>query len=232
MVSMLKILLYGSAGERKILEEALQKSLKENKISFNIHYLSNSQQFMKKYLFNRDYRLIVACMDGSTSYIIKGDGSKAGSYVVTGTMSFPPTPEEIDDELMRNPELASFYSSGEYTVTHLGFTHKIPYEEIDYIQRDNKKTIMHLTNGDKEIISKGIGKVNTEINKKYFAQCCIGVIVNTRNVNKIHRYGNDSRVIEFKSGTKVLMTKGYFKKFTEAYSMSVSRLAGLRTLDD
>jgi len=28
------------------------------------------------------------------------------------------------------------------------------------------------------------------------------------------------------------MTEGYFKKFAETYSMSVSRLADLKTLDD
>ncbi|WP_312699486.1 LytTR family DNA-binding domain-containing protein [Sedimentibacter sp.] len=229
---MLKILLYGSAREREILEEALQKVLKKNEISFNFRYLSNPQQLMKNYLFNRNYRLIVACMNGSTSYVIKGDNNKPGSYVVKGTMSFPPTPEEIDEKLMRNPELASFYSSGEYTVTHRGLTRKIPYEEIDYIKRDNNTTIIHLTNGDKEIISKNIGKVNTEINRKYFVKCCIGVIVNTRNIHKIHRSGNDTRIIEFKSGSKVIMTRGYFDKFLKAYSMSVSRLADLKTLDD
>lgn len=229
---MLKILLYGNAQERKILEEALQKPLKENRISFDIHYSSNPQQLMENYLFNRYYRLIVACLDGSTAYVIKGDGRRHDYYIAKGTISFPPTPEEIDEKLMRNPELSSFYSSGEYTVTHRGFTRKIPYEEIDYIQRDNTKTIMHLTKVDRVIISKGIGKVNDEINRKYFVKCCIGVIVNTRNIHKIHRSGNDSRVIEFKSGARVLMTEGYFKKFADAYSMSVSKLADLKTLDD
>ncbi|WP_313163534.1 LytTR family DNA-binding domain-containing protein [Sedimentibacter sp.] len=228
---MLKILLYGSTQERKILEDALQKPLRGKNISFDIHYLSNPQQLMKNYLLNSSYRLIVACLDGSTSYVIK-DGCMPVSHVVTGTMSFPPTPEEIDEKLMRNPELASFYSHGEYTVTHRGLTHKIPYEEIDYLQSDNKKTIMHLTNGDTEIIQKGIGKVNAEINRKYFAKCCIGVIVNTRNIRKIHRLEKSSRIIELKSGAKVIMTEGYFKKFTDAYSMSVSKLADLKTLDD
>ncbi len=229
---MLKILLYGSARERKILEEALQKPLEENKISFSFRYLSNPQELMENYLFNRYYRLIVACLDGCTAYVIKGNGSKHDYYIAKGTMSFPPTSEEINEKLMRNPELAGFYSSGEYTVVHRGLTRKIPYEEIDYIRSDDKKTIMYLTNGDKEIISKNIGKVNDEINRRYFAKCCIGVIVNTRNIHKIHRSEKNSRVIEFKSGAKVLMTEGYFERFAEAYSMSVSRLADLKALDD
>jgi len=228
---MLKILLYGSAREHKILEEALQKPLKENKISFNFQYLSNPQQLMKNYLLNSSYRLIVAYLEGSTTYVIK-DGCMPVSHIITGIMDFPPTPEEIDEKLIRNPELASFYSPGEYTVTHRNFTRKIHYEEIDYIQSDNKKTIMHLTNGDREIISKNIGKVNAEINRKYFVKCCMGVIVNTRNIRKIHHSGKNSRVIELKSGARVVMTEGYFKKFAEAYSMSVSKLADLKALDD
>ncbi len=228
---MLKILLYGSAEERKILEEALQMPLKKNNISFNIHYLSNPQQLMKNYLLNSSYRLIVACLDGITSYVIKGD-SNTVSHIITGIMSFPPTPDEIDEKLMRNQELASFYSSGEYIATHRGFTRKIPYEEIDYIRSDNKKTIIHLTNGDTEIISKNMGKVNDEINRRYFVKCCIGVIVNTRNIRKIHRSEKSSRIIELKSGARVIMTEGYFNKFAQAYSMSVSKLADLKALDD
>ena len=229
---MLKILLYGSAEERQVLEDALQKPLKENEISFNIRYLSNPQQLMKNYMLNRHYKLIVACMDGRTSYVIKGDSNKPDSYIAKGTMSFPPTHEEIDENLMRNPELASFYSSGEYTVTHSGFKRKISYEEIDYIQADNKKTILYLTNGDKEIISKNMGKVNSEINRKYFVKCCTGIIVNTRNIRKIHRSEEKSRIIELKSGARVIMTKIYFDNFLKVYSMSVSRLANLKTLDD
>ncbi len=228
---MLKILLYGNAEERKILEEALQKPLKENKISFDIHYLSNPRQLMKNYLFNSSYRLIVVCMDGSTAYVIKGDNMPA-SHIVTGTMSFPPSTEEIDERLMRNPELASFYSPGEYTLTQQDSTRKIPYEEIDYLQKDNKKTIMFLTNGDKEIISKNISKVITEIDRKYFAKCCSGVIVNTRNIYKIHRSGKTGRIIEFKSGSKVVMAEGYYNNFREVYSMLVPRLADLKALED
>ena len=228
---MLKILLYGSAEERKILEEALQKPLREKNISLDIHYLSNPQQLMKNYLLNSSYRLIVACLDGITSYVIKGD-SNTVSHIITGIMSFPPTPDEIDEKLMRNQELASFYSSGEYIATHRGFTRKIPYEEIDYIRSDNKKTIIHLTNGDTEIISKNMGKVNDEINRRYFVKCCIGVIVNTRNIRKIHRSEKSSRIIELKSGARVIMTEGYFNKFAQAYSMSVSKLADLKALDD
>ncbi len=39
-------------------------------------------------------------LDGSTAYVIKGGGSKHDYYIAKGTMSFPPTPEEIDEELM------------------------------------------------------------------------------------------------------------------------------------
>ncbi|NYB74315.1 LytTR family transcriptional regulator [Sedimentibacter hydroxybenzoicus DSM 7310] len=148
-------------------------------------------------MLNRHYKLIVACMDGRTSYVIKGDINKPDSYIAKGTMSVPPT-----------------------------------HEEIDYIQRYNRKTMMFLTSGDKEIIPKGIEKVDNEINRKYFVKCCTGVIVNTRNIRKIHRSEEKSRIIELKSGAKVIMTKVYFDNFLKAYSMSVSRLANLKTLED
>lgn len=130
MMFMLKILLSGSAEERKILEEALLRPLNEYKISFNIHNLSDPEKFKRSYLFNDDYHLIVMCLDGSTKYIFKGCCGSPLLYIITGIMSFPPTPEEIDEKLMRNRELASFFSPGEYTVTHHGCTRKISYEDI------------------------------------------------------------------------------------------------------
>lgn len=228
---MLKILLYGNAAERKILEEALLPHLKENNISFDIHHLSDSQKFAKNYLFNSDYRLTVAYLEGVTTYIIRSCSDMPLPYVITGSMSFPPAPEEIDEKIIRNRELASFFSPGEFTVTHRNFTRKIPYEDIDYIQSDNKKTIIHLSNGDTETVSKNIGKVKAEINRKYFVKCCLGYIVNTRNIRKIHRSGRDYKVLELKSGAKVTLTNTYFDKFAEAYSLSISRLASLKILD-
>ena len=229
---MLKILLSGSAKEQKILEEALLQPLNEYNISFNIHHLSNPEKFKRSCLFNDDYNLIVMCLDGSTKYIFKGCSGSPLLYVVTGTMSFPPSPEEIDEKLMRNRELASFFSPGEYTVTHHNYTRKIPYEDIDYIQSDNKKTIMHLTNGETETISKNIGKVVSEINREYFAKSSTGLIVNTLNVYKIHNSARDYRIVELKSGAKVTLNSIYFNKFRDAYALSVSRVASLKVLDE
>lgn len=227
---MLKILLYGSAAEQKILEEALKRPLEEYKISFKIKYLSSLQQLMKNHLLNNGCSLIVACMEGSTVYVIKGNGPD--SDIITGTMGFPPTPEEIDDRLMKNPELARFYSSGEYTLTEQGRTRKIPYEDIDYIKSNNKKTIIYLTNGNTETISKNIDEVEAEINRKYFAKCCLGHVVNTRNIYKIHAWDKNSKVLELKSGAEVVLSSVYFDKLRGIYKMAVSRDANLKNLDD
>jgi len=232
MVFMLKILLSGNAEERKILEEVLLRSLNEYKISFNISNLSDPEKFKRSCLFNDDYNLIVMCLDGSTKYIFKGYSGSPLLYVVTGIMSFPPTAEEIDEKLIRNRELASFFSPGEYTVTHHGYTRKIPYENIDYIRSDNKKTVLHLSNGETETVSKNIGKVASEINREYFAKSSPGLIVNTRNIYRIHNSSRDYKIIELKSGAKVELNSIYFEKFRDAYSLSVSRLASLKVLDE
>lgn len=232
MMLVLKILLFGNAEERKILEEALLQPLKEYKITFDIHNLSNPQKFMKNYLFKNDYHLIVMCSDGNTKYIFKSRGDTPLIHVVTGIMSFPPTAEEIDDKLIRNPELASFFSPGEYTVTHRDCTRKIPYMDIDYIQRDNDKTIIHLTNGETETTSKNIGKVMLEINREYFAKSSPGLFVNTRNICKIHNSCQHYKTVELKSGARVELKSIYFDKFRDTYSLSVARLASLKVLDD
>ena len=77
---------------------------------------------------------------------------------------------------LKNTMIAILYRScvhAENIVVRQCTERKIPYEEIDYIQRDNKKTIMHLTNRDREVISRGMGNVNDDINRKYFVKYCI-----------------------------------------------------------
>lgn len=229
---MLKILIYGNAEERKTLEEALSKSLKENKFSFDIHHLSDSQKFIKNYLFNSNYQLIVAALGDSTKYIIKSCSGMPLPRVITGHISFPPTPEEIDEKLIRNDELASFFSPGEYTVTHRNATRKIPYEDIEYIQSEIGKSVIHLTNGDTETVSKSTNKVLKEINRKYFTRCCLGFAVNTHNVRKIHHSGKNAKVLELKSGAKIILTRTYLDKFAAACSLSFPGGSDLKTLDD
>lgn len=105
---MLKILLYGNAEERKTIKEALTKQLEENNISFEFHGISDLDEYVKNYMFNSDYPLKVIRLDGHTKYTIEKAGSP--TFGVLGSLSFPPTSEEIDKKFIRNDVLAGFFS--------------------------------------------------------------------------------------------------------------------------
>ncbi len=229
---MLKIALYGRLKDQKIIRDALTSPLMENNISFEFHDASNSPEFIKSYLFDNDFKLFIACIDNMTSYIIRSYSDANDSHLIFGSMSFPPTPDEIKEKLLKNHDLSGTCPHGEYIIkTKL----KIRHEDIEYINAENGKTIIHLKNGDTETVSKRMSNVANELNGKHFVRCSNGYMVNVFNVRKIHKVSKDTSKIELVSGAEIPLARSYTNVFFEAYSLSIpefDRLARLKMLDE
>ncbi len=232
---MLKIALYGRLTDQKIIRDALTSPLMENDISFEFHDASNSPEFIKNYLFDDSFRLYIACINNETSYIIRSYSDRHSSHLIFGSMSFPPTSDEINEKLLKNHELSGTCPHREYIIKKHNNELKILHENIEYISTENDKTVIHLKNGDTETVSKRMGKVGKELNGKYFVRCCNGYMVNVFNVHKIHKVNKDTSKIELVSGAMIPLTRASTNVFFEAYSMSVPEingLAGLKMLDE
>lgn len=232
---MLKIALYGRLKDQKIIRDILTSPLMENNISFEFYDASNSPEFIKKYLFDNDFRLFIACLDNKTSYIIRSYSDANDSHLIFGSMSFPPTPDEINEELLKNHDLSGTCPHGEYIIKKSNTKLKILHEDIEYINAENGKTIIHFKSGDTETVSKRMSNVANELNRKYFVKCSNGFMVNVFNVRKIHKVSKDTSKIELVSGAEIPLAKSYTNMFFEAYSLSVpefDRLARLKMLDE
>lgn len=232
---MLKIALYGRLIDQKIIRDALTSPLMENNISFEFHDASNSSKFIKNYLFNNGFRLFIACINNETSYIIRGYSDPHSSHLIFGSMSFPPTLDEINEKLLKNHDLSSTCPHREYIIKKNNTELKILHEDIEYISTENDKTVIHLKNGDTETVSKRIGNVGKELNGKYFVRCHKGYMVNVFNVHKIHKINKGTSKIELVSGATIPLARANTNVFFEAYSMSVpgiNRLARLKMLDE
>lgn len=66
-----KIALYGDAEKRKQIENVLFKYLNKNDIPFEIHNVSDSEQFLREFLLKNDYRLFMISEKGTVSYLLK-----------------------------------------------------------------------------------------------------------------------------------------------------------------
>ncbi len=232
---MLKIALYGKLTDQKIIRKALTSPLMENNISFEFYNASNSPKFIKDYLFDSDFKLYIACINNETSYIIRSYSDTNNSHLIFGSMSFPPTLDEINEELIKNHDLSGICPHGEYTLKKYNTELKILHEDIEYINAENGKTIIHLKNGGTETIPKRMSSIIKELNRKYFVRCANGYMVNVFNVHKIHRVNKETSEIEMLSGTKIPLSRSYTNVFFEAYSLSVpeiNRLARLKMLDE
>jgi hypothetical protein len=220
---MLKTAIFGSPKDQEAIKNTLIPFFEGNNISFEFHDASNSIKFMNTYLFNNTFKIIITCLRDKTSYIIKSYGNHNVSRFIFGSMSFPPTLEEINKNLFKNHDLSSTCPYKEYIIKKHNKSRKILHEDIEYLQAEKNKTIIHLKNGDTETISKHMGKVANELNINYFVKCCSGYMVNIYNMNKIYKVSKYSYKLELKSGEKIPVSYKNIDEFYKILSLSSSK---------
>lgn len=230
---MLKIVLYSNITERKIIEKVLSQALKGNNISFKIHYTNNASRFMKDYFPDSSFKLFIACVDGSIIYMIRSQASPEASRITSGSIGFPPTPSEINKNLLRNYELSNVCPHRVYHANDGESSCEILHEDIEYIKFEKNKSVIYLKNGRAETIPKGIKAVLSELNGKYFVKCCMGYVVNIFNIRKIYYYTRSRlNMLELMSGAKIPQSKSGNDRFLNSYLLSFPEYASLKILDD
>ena len=66
-----KIALHGSAKKLTQIEDVLTKLFNKNNIPFEIHLISDSEQFLREFLIKNDFRLFMVSEKGTVSYMMK-----------------------------------------------------------------------------------------------------------------------------------------------------------------
>lgn len=218
---MIKIALLGNVEKRKQMESVLSQCLDEKNVICKIYHSSNSLQFMKDYYYNSDIRLCLLCYEGTITYIIKvyTNFNPKLSHCSRGTLKFPLTHENVNMHLLRKLLLPKVCPYGAYTVKRRKTTRRILHENIEYINREKNISIIHLNDGDKETTSKSTALIAKELNKKYFARCGKGYVVNIFNIDRI---SDDFKIITLKSGAKIPMTRSGKKEFLKSLSLTIT----------
>ena len=124
--------------------------------------------------------------------------------------------EDIQKNLVESVQicLKMFNKNNSYRYIYKNIEYTIPYNEINYIQRDGRRTkIVSLKDNYYQNISINMIK---ELLPKYFIVSSKGILINIRNVDKIDWSNN---LVYFKDKTKSYVVSKSHKKEIELYDL-------------
>lgn len=122
--------------------------------------------------------------------------------------------EDIQKNLVESVQICirMFNKNNSYRYVYKNIEYTVPYNEINYIQREGRRTrIVTSKNDYYQNISVNIIK---ELLPKYFIISSKGVLINMRNVDKIDWSNN---LVYFKDGNKAYIVSKSHKKEIESY---------------
>lgn len=218
---MLKIALHCDAQSRKKFEPIISEYFTEKTIPFEIFHVGSASKFLSNYFFQSEFQLLFIYKDKSLSYIMKTyhNFDKNYMHLVSGVLELPLRLESIEKALFGNIENTYSCPYGVYVISNRTFFQSILHEDIEYIRRENNKSIIYMRNGETAETSKNINTIKKELNEKYFVKCCKGYLVNTFNIKKANK---DTQSIELKSGARIPLTKRNFQEFLRTYIFSMN----------
>lgn len=224
---MLNIALYCDIQEKNEIRTALTEYLNGKNIDFKIYRVESAAGFLSKYFSLKEFQLLLMCSDNSLLYIMKTcyNYEKKYMHTVSGVLELPLTQDAIS-ELLDSTEHTHRCPYGVYNASSRAVFRRIPHEDIEYIKREEGKSVIHLTNGETEEIRSSVKRIEDELHAKYFVKCCKGYIVNIFNIKKVQK---SDRYIEMKSGAIIPLSQKNFQHFLKTYIFSMS---GIKIWDD
>lgn len=120
---------------------------------------------------------------------------------------------DIDDDIKENIDISLrvLNQTGSYKFTYKNIGYNIPYSDIDYIQREDRRTKI-VTRKETYYRNISINDIKKEL-PAYFVISLKGTLVNTKNIFKIDW---NSCIVYFKDGNSgYLVSRNHKKEFGE-----------------
>ncbi|WP_312699487.1 LytTR family DNA-binding domain-containing protein [Sedimentibacter sp.] len=216
-----KIALYGSYKKLNQIEDVLSRYLNENDIPFEIHRISDSEQFLREFLPKDDYRLFMVCEKGGVSYMLKiyNNFDRQTSRYAYGKLKFPLTQKELSDQMLEAVKTSHTCPYNVYAAQNAKMSRLIQHEDIECIYKEGKKSIFYLQSGETMEVSDSLSRIYTELDTNYFIKCSKGVIVNFFNIEQV---SDDYKTILTKSGVEIPMSRLGQKNYFKSLSLSIT----------
>lgn len=212
---MIKIVICGNKKEIKQIEDILVQCLKEISDPIEIYHVSSPLYLMRDYLSEMSYKLFIISSKDSITYMVNAytNFDLGISRYIAGEIKFPLTCKKINKSLAEKIKSSWTCPYGSYILRRKGELQRILHEEIEYIHREKKKSIIYLSNGESEPIAKSTTKIAKELDKSHFIKCSKGYIVNFFNIDKIDM---SRKVVRMKCGAEIPISSRGLREFLKA----------------
>ncbi|WP_312811588.1 LytTR family DNA-binding domain-containing protein [Sedimentibacter sp.] len=216
-----KIALHGSAKKLTQIEGVLTKLFNKNNIPFEIHLISDSEQFLREFLIKNDFRLFMVSEKGTVSYMMKiyKNFDQQTTRYACGKMNFPLTQKEFSDHMLEAVKSSHSCPYGIYAAKNAKMSRLIQHSDIECIYRDNTKSVFYLQSGETMEVPDSISRIYAELDANYFIKCSKGVIVNFFNIEQV---SDDYKTIITKSGAEIPMSRIGEKRYFKSLSLSIT----------
>ncbi len=216
-----KIALYGDAEKLKQIEDVLSKCLNKNDIPFEIHRVSDSEQFLREFLLKDNFRLFMVSKKGTVLYLMKiyKNFDRQTARYTCGTLKFPLTQAGLTNHMLEvfNSSHPCPYSA--YAAKNGKMSRIILHRDIECIHWEKTKSVLYLCNGETMDVPESQSRILTELDANYFIKCSKGYIVNFFNIEQI---SDDYKSIIMKSGAEIPMSRSGQKQLFKSLSLSIT----------
>ncbi len=216
-----KIALYGNYKKLNQIEDVLSKYLNGNDIPFEIHRISDSEQFLREFLTKDDYRLFMISEKGTVSYLLKiyKNFDRQTARYAYGKLKFPLTQKELFDQIFEAVKTSHTCPYNIYAAKNAKMSRLIQHEDIECIYKQKTKSVFYLRSGEIMEVTNSLSKIFAELDANYFIKCSKGVIVNFFNIEQV---SDDYKTITTKSGVEIPMSRTGQKQFFKSISLSIT----------
>ena len=216
-----KIALYGDSKKLKQVEDVLTKFLKKNDIPFEIHRVSDSEQFLREFLLKDDFRLFMVSEKGTVSYLLKiyKNFDRQTTRYAYGTLKFPLTQAGLTNQMLEVFKSSHTCPYGVYAAKNRKMSRIILHEDIECIHKEKTKSVFYLCSGETMDVPEPQSGILTELDANYFITCRKGYIVNFFNIEQI---SDDYKSLIMKSGAEIPMSRSGQKQLFKSLSLSIT----------
>ncbi len=180
-----------------------------------------------KYILNPyiPYNIMIICMNDEAKIVVERYffHLKNQRTLAVKDVKYPLSKEIIDDalEILMGDTISSGCPKGKFTIVTKKTALNVDHENIEYFFRENKKTVVCLSDGSCKILNESLLSIKKKLPEEYFIHMPKGCVINLYNIKCSDR---STHTFTTKCGRKISVSKNLFKKMNNKFLKIVFNL--------
>lgn len=213
---MIKIGIYSNdSAQKRDIKKFMVEYFENLNIEFEISYIRTKSKVLKNITDKfMKLNIVMICDADKIIYVKRNDISigKSSNYQAIGWIDSPLNNEKIDEIIFN--EGKNNCPHGLFQLNTRKVIRAIEYEDIEYIKKVERKTLIYLTDNETEETNEAVKSIKSKLSEEFFADCIRGHLINFYNIKKIDRVNH---ILVMKSGHEILIGKNKFTHVLRLY---------------